>query len=318
MYKSNHHQSEHAMSATGKIHRRIIFETVGATIMEVKSLSRAFWFLTEVTRELHLWHIAGRVHNNISIENIVILNGHAKLGDMDYAKHDEDERHDVCMDTTAFVAAEVHRGYYILLGCKYGPVIIPSPPSSPQPYKELDVTDLMATMSAMATDEEPEAAFQPNPLHDLESLLWVALFLVFETVLGVDRAPDVTDKQWDGYERAQHLLAAALFGFRDFDGTRSLIITSSAAFGYMLKDLHPRVAEICRQLDVALVALGNAYLIAEGWPRRLSFEDILSQKFAHPWIPGERVSLHKRFAVVFVRLSKLLLAGDQDIMFSTS
>lgn len=315
-----------------KIHHRVIIKEVGTTIVEAGTLSKAFAHLSEVAKGLSALHSAGWVHRDISVGNIIIHDGQTKLGDVEYAKREADDTtHDVRTGTAFFMAAEVHNGQY-----SHNPLPLPNtgdpnddsraPPASnlntvtvqnlagdqsaPLPF---DYWEQPADEVPQKVDDEPAPVmFKHNPLHDLESLLWLAFYLLLCTILHLPRPADVSDEQCESYQRAQDKLAADIFHNMCTRGN----MTITDAFSALLIGLHPRVYVICKKLDDVRKALKTAYMESERDSSTLSFMGILSLRLALPSQPDQLMSLHRLFATRFTSISKML-QEEGDIPFTS-
>lgn len=117
---------------------------------------------------------------------------------------------------------------------------------------------LSKVMKKMKASEESSIPFRYNPLHDIESLWWLALFLSLAGTIvyaGAD-SPGITDSQ----DAAQQRLSEKLFcdpkirinTFINERGLRPFLLT-----------LHPRVAEIGAQLEEMRSDLTQAFSQAE-------------------------------------------------------
>ncbi|KAF8811240.1 hypothetical protein BYT27DRAFT_7184620 [Phlegmacium glaucopus] len=128
-----------------KAHYRIVFKERG---MSLHSLSRlrqiklpvVIQAMHDVLKVLAFLTKKGYVHRDISPGNIIIYNGRAKLNDLEFAKeYGSGTSNNIRTGTYNFMAVEVEISAYLY---HYGP------------------------------------SFSHNPLHDIESLLWVGLWFL--------------------------------------------------------------------------------------------------------------------------------------------
>ncbi|GJE97361.1 hypothetical protein PsYK624_135770 [Phanerochaete sordida] len=306
-----------------KKHHRILFKEVGTTIVDVQSLSKAFGYLAQVSLALYALHTVGWVHRDVSSGNIIIYDDRAILGDVEYAKQEEDTtRHDVRTGTAFFMAAEVDSCKYLLLGLDFarlGPgSTVPQPRDGSnkghkfltfereKPSKD-ESTSVQASM-----DQKLKTVFRHNPLHDLESVFWLALYLLLCTLLDLEKPLQTSDAEWAQYATAKDVLAADLFHNAK---KRIECITADTAFATMLSGLHPRVRKICESLEGIRAALNTVYKLAESDPGRLKFDMLLDIRVPLPSKPKSKpMPLHHVFANAFFDLSDTL-SGDRDITF---
>lgn len=131
----------------------------------------------------------------------------------------------------------------------------------------------------------PEVPFRYNPLHDLESLWWVAVYFVFKREIDIDveRSDQAAERR-----EAQRWAANNLFQSQD---TRDSTITKDRFEDY-LKYLHPSTRPIGDQLNKLRRKLAAAYRNAE--------EDAAS--IDHTAADG----LHEAFSTSFRKIVKYL------------
>ncbi|KIP02045.1 hypothetical protein PHLGIDRAFT_79694, partial [Phlebiopsis gigantea 11061_1 CR5-6] len=97
-----------------KIHYRLVYKEVGKTIDELRSMHDVFRCLGDIVKGLYHLHASGYVHRDISVGNILIVNGKGKLGDVEYAKaENDDSSHDIRTGTAFFMSTEVHHHAYL-------------------------------------------------------------------------------------------------------------------------------------------------------------------------------------------------------------
>ncbi|KAJ3757721.1 hypothetical protein EV360DRAFT_45467 [Lentinula raphanica] len=158
-----------------RYHYRIVFEQCATTIYDERNLGNVLRALLDVTRALWIIYLAGWVHRDISGGNVYWF-AHAKaglLGDFEYAVQRSEERHhDVRTGTPFFMAAETMRNVYLYL---------------PDNNKKAPPKSLLDPLNP--AEEEEDAApvpvaeskypFSHNPLHDLESIWWIIVYVLF-------------------------------------------------------------------------------------------------------------------------------------------
>lgn len=117
---------------------------------------------------------------------------------------------------------------------------------------------LRIRVEELETSEKNSVPFRYNPLHDMESLWWVALFLLLTGTL-VDAGPDSADIT-NGHKVAQQRLSEQLFCDTTF---RVNTFSSKRGLRSHLIPLHPRVKEIGAQLEEIRFYLILAFRQAE-------------------------------------------------------
>ncbi|KAF9641869.1 hypothetical protein BDM02DRAFT_3194391, partial [Thelephora ganbajun] len=140
---------------------QIVYTERGVSLYNITSLSETFEYLTQVTDGLLLLHKAGFVHRDLSPGNIIVVNRKAKISDLEFAKARKvadlqsltEQRMgssqaivDTCTGTLNFTAVEVVEGCY------------------------------MFTLLGMM---EQTRTFLYTPLHDYESVWWIATWVIF-------------------------------------------------------------------------------------------------------------------------------------------
>ncbi|CAE6357172.1 unnamed protein product [Rhizoctonia solani] len=161
-------ESPRALRATGisrlpilskhpRQHYRIVFKEVGKPVHQLRKWTDVFIAIQGGWEGLYAMHLCGYVHRDVSCGNILLVSGPSgKRGviiDLEYAKHIDDvsSPHDVKTGTAQFMATEVafvkHKRLY----------------------------DVRAAESML----EPLPPFRHNPLHDVESIWWICIWMMF-------------------------------------------------------------------------------------------------------------------------------------------
>ncbi|KAN0109363.1 hypothetical protein V8E52_009407 [Russula decolorans] len=147
-----------------KTHYRIVFKEKGIPIDRLRSLHDVMTALIGAVNALRHLRKVGWVHRDVSAGNILFCDGHGKLADLEYAKKmGESKSHGMRTGTKNFMSIEIAAEDFLFFPSESGP-------SS----AELDETMIQDEGKA-----ESEASFYHNHLHDLESLWWVAVWVVF-------------------------------------------------------------------------------------------------------------------------------------------
>lgn len=103
----------------------------------------------------------------------------------------------------------------------------------------------------------PDTPFRYNPLHDLESIFWLALYLLLTGTL-VDVGEGGTEVTTE-HRQAQHQLSNILF----CDLAFRMTIMKPGVLQSHLANLHPRIAEIAKLLDGVRSHLTSAFVKSE-------------------------------------------------------
>ncbi|KAJ3552022.1 hypothetical protein NM688_g4376 [Phlebia brevispora] len=167
------------------IHHRIIYKDLCRSLHSETSVVQFFQHLGQITRALQTMHLAGWVHRDVSPANILVKDdGTALLADLEYAK-----RIGVGSEgktgTPGFLALEAEVGRY-----RFPPPKNPPPQPSSSKYTLMErlrgmkdgkpIADEIAKPDLFYREEDGEdlPAVRYNPLHDLESVWWIAVYFV--------------------------------------------------------------------------------------------------------------------------------------------
>ncbi|KAJ3558268.1 hypothetical protein NM688_g1020 [Phlebia brevispora] len=193
------------------VHHRVVFKEVCKTLEEETSLTAILRALARIALVLQAMHSDGWIHRDISSRNILVRDdGVALLGDLEYTKKigKEDE---IRVGTPDYIAAEVaEQDYNFTLfpgGC-IPPAVLKTYPEKCEAAKD--------KMPARG-ESRKRFPFRYNPLHDLESLWWTAVYFLVnkEIVListpGGPMAPDESPTEFGIANFAHGAFATELF-----------------------------------------------------------------------------------------------------------
>ncbi|KAJ6511309.1 hypothetical protein C8R47DRAFT_1064903 [Mycena vitilis] len=143
-------------------HYRIVFKELGVSLDRLLSMSEIFKALADATRALSLLHRLGFVHRDVSAGNILLYNGMGRLTDLEYLEYMESIPSRPSLPgigTPEYTSFEATKTEYTWA---------PSPATMPVVEKTV----------VEGTDQGVAPPFRFNPLHDLESTLWIAVWAV--------------------------------------------------------------------------------------------------------------------------------------------
>ncbi|KAF8869095.1 hypothetical protein CPB85DRAFT_1401682 [Mucidula mucida] len=148
-----------------RTHRRIVFDEVCRTLYKVLSYADFTKGVAQLVYGLEYMRLAGFVHRDISPGNCLIFNGQTKISDLEYARPYAAPGHGAAplTGTPGFMAVEYQFG---------GHLFRPQPPT----------TDFFPGESPPPTPPTPLPWFKFNFLHDLESVLWIYLWFLLDTL----------------------------------------------------------------------------------------------------------------------------------------
>ncbi|KAJ3763536.1 hypothetical protein EV360DRAFT_33428 [Lentinula raphanica] len=139
-----------------RYHYRIVFEQCATTLYNEPRLRNTMRALIAVVRALRVLHRIGWIHRDISGGNIYWFADEKTglLGDFEYATPlKEPRQHNVRTGTPFFMAAETLANGYL--------------------FTAID------TETPVVPDEKSLPSFSHNPLHDLESIWWILVYVLF-------------------------------------------------------------------------------------------------------------------------------------------
>ncbi|GJE97376.1 hypothetical protein PsYK624_135920 [Phanerochaete sordida] len=259
-----------------KVHHRVIFTQVGKTVMEAETLDNAFSALSDIVTVLKVMHQCGWVHRDVSAGNVLVVDGQGILADVEYAKHQSDHRtHEIKTGTAFFMAVEVDLHKYLHARAVKNSEVARTEENAEgvdeRTERKLAMRKAKKTQAqsqSQATASHPQQLaelpkigtmpFRHNPLHDLESLLWLAFYIVLCSIMEKWDSR-VSDEQWASYALSRRTLAAKLFNdllFRHW-------LVSGGVLDPELKQLHPTLHVICDKVKQCLEDLSDLYLSAE-------------------------------------------------------
>ncbi|KAL5520223.1 hypothetical protein ACEPAG_9436 [Sanghuangporus baumii] len=156
-------------------HYRIVFKEIGHAFHAVKRLSYCFTVLRDCSAVLKWIHGCGWVHRDISVGNLYYYNGRGLIGDLEYAKHSNTKVLDESRTgTPEFMSIEAMRRCYMYCRpVRENDVLA----EIPETISDVTLSDLNALFAKQPSTIKP--TFFHNNLHDLESLWWVAVWVLF-------------------------------------------------------------------------------------------------------------------------------------------
>ena len=218
-------------------------------------------------------HRLGWVHRDISYGNILVVGGRGKITDLEYAKEETDVStiHGIrtvrlsarwrlsvsnCLliqGTAYFMSVEVDRHGY-LHRPKRAVLKINSD------WDDIDFHNIIEvpTEGGVPDTKLTYIPFRHNPLHDLESVLWLCIYLLLAAMFK-KRVQD-THQGVASFTANQEALFRKLFTRRD---TRLDIMHAGTNMMEMFTGLHPTVCDVVNYLDIMRTALVDAFDEAE-------------------------------------------------------
>ncbi|KAJ7135371.1 hypothetical protein C8R43DRAFT_1020766 [Mycena crocata] len=204
-------------------HYRIVFREVGVALEELESIADVMRALADATQALRLLHRLGLVHRDVSAGNILLVKGVGKLSDLEYMLPFKGSRTNLAGRHIWPTTATCYLGF------------------TSKPIVNLE--DI----------PPPEPPFRFNPLHDLESLIWIGLFCMsYHRRCASPEMRFVFDRYFPR-QFCDRTLAARMLAIRGrilpippsdplfkvaeiLDGVRALVFTHYAQFGKDFRD----------------------------------------------------------------------------------
>ncbi|KAF8582551.1 hypothetical protein K439DRAFT_1635200 [Ramaria rubella] len=220
-----------------KVHYRIVFKEVGMPIHSVTGQLDIFQTLEDATSGLELLHRYGWVHRDISSGNLLVVRGRGKISDLEYTKKtSEHSDHNIRTGTMDFMSLEVEALKYLFHD---DDSLVPS---------------------------QIRTLFHYNPLHDLESLWWIGVWMMFyhrPTVEQNDQ--EQIDKEYEAAIEQYKIHQNIFPGFLN-SASRSRTLTLSTELASNLDSLPNSCYKVALRLNRARRILVKAYQTAEAGP----------------------------------------------------
>ncbi|KAI0701055.1 hypothetical protein BC835DRAFT_295958 [Cytidiella melzeri] len=247
-----------------KCHHRLVFKEDARTIEEVTSMGEVFHFAGQTMIAMTLLHRCGWAHRDISSGNILIVDGKLKLGDIEYAKDMYDDTgHSTRSGTALFMSIEADSCSHEFRGLgEYEDEEASNP--------ETDLDRMWERTGARRTKAAPKdmnfqdeagstakqtqlPPFRHNPLHDIESLWWLLVYLT------LNRSPIIPGDTPSRLEQQR-----AFYGpfFTDRDSRRAAFMKKDV-FSSNGGCLHPRLQPVADALERMRARLVGRYKQAE-------------------------------------------------------
>ncbi|KAJ3976622.1 hypothetical protein EV361DRAFT_258153 [Lentinula raphanica] len=251
-----------------RYHYRIVFEQCATTLYNEPRLRNTMRALIAVVRALRVLHRIGWIHRDISGGNIYWFADEKTglLGDFEYATPlKEPRQHNVRTGTPFFMAAETLANGYLFTAVQEDlsadEVDEDEDDDDDDDDDDSDDDDDYISFEPQIDTETPvvsgktsHPSFSHNPLHDLESIWWILVYVLFFN----DDACKPSENSKTRQERMDELFHGTLEIAR-----RLLFLTQSAhldeAKGYLSPSFAPAI-EVLKELALLLTA---AYYTSE-------------------------------------------------------
>ncbi|KAG8728523.1 hypothetical protein FRC11_010883, partial [Ceratobasidium sp. 423] len=163
-------------------HHRILLKEIGQPVHDLRNFTDVFTAIRGGWEGLHAMHLSGYVHRDVSSGNILLVdpqgNKRGVIMDLEYAKKMDDmsEPHDVKTGTAAFMATEVAFTKHHRLGSLRSKRRTNPSRETLVSWGKSDRDDLPPPSSS---ELPPLPPFRHNPLHDMESVWWLCVWIMF-------------------------------------------------------------------------------------------------------------------------------------------
>ncbi|KAJ3556689.1 hypothetical protein NM688_g1886 [Phlebia brevispora] len=278
-----------------QVHYRVVYKEIGHPLSETNSLLVVFQALLEILVAIRAMHKSGWVHRDISADNILLVEGAAKLTDLEYATNEVRLGKPGRTGTVSFLAVEVSSQTYLFRQPSKIPRCGEKGPTLTQRTRE-NTDDLSEITPSPEVHDSEEAIsdheFHYNPLHDLESLWWNAVYFTLNREVDEEEV----HMQHPDDRKDQLMLAGSLFHQRTM---RHDALMTDGFLRYNLQCLHPSLAGITSVLEDARKVLRDAYTEAEKRVDTIDFD------------VGERLHVYSDMCAHFEKAVKLL--GQKDV-----
>ncbi|KAL1742346.1 hypothetical protein HDZ31DRAFT_43487 [Schizophyllum fasciatum] len=151
-------------------HHRIVMEE-GQKLLDDTEIKTVFSTVKDAAYALFILHNCGFLYRDVSAGNILRHAGQGVLADLEYVRSvDEMQVHHMRTGTADFVAAEVVHNDFLS---------IPKIKSEDRITREVDDSDDDETPADSQPVATPPLTWRFRDVHDLESIYWLALWLLF-------------------------------------------------------------------------------------------------------------------------------------------
>ncbi|KAJ3556688.1 hypothetical protein NM688_g1887 [Phlebia brevispora] len=251
-----------------KTHYWIVFREVGVPLRLAKLLDQAYHSLATVILALHAMHQSGWVHRDISANNIIYVNGVAKLADLEYARKEGSTQrcHQLRTSSTFYLSVEAGLSKYRFK----------APDNTKPPVAKVTIQE--TTKMPIFQPRDPvkkegkipnQIEFHYNPLHDLESLWWVAVYLVSYKFVRAGHVDD--DRSKDNIEKHDGEISSVFLSLKE----RYAFLTDTTTFQSYGTRLHPAVRPIWITLEGLRSTIVETYRRLEVAPQSIRFQDVV-------------------------------------------
>ncbi|KAJ3780910.1 hypothetical protein GGU10DRAFT_413684 [Lentinula aff. detonsa] len=191
---------ENKLTHHRRYHYRVVFKEYAKTIYEERGLENIFRAIAEVVKALWILHKAGWVHRDISGGNIYWYEDRQTglIGDFEYARASTDQdRHDVRTGTPFFMAAEALAQKYQFKARQL--LNIAEIEDAPDFGSTWADNQPVLNITYPTPSLEDVVPFYHNPLHDLESVWWIIIYVLFfnDDAESLSPAPEARQHQMD-------------------------------------------------------------------------------------------------------------------------
>ncbi|KAJ3742824.1 hypothetical protein DFH05DRAFT_1421802 [Lentinula detonsa] len=272
-----------------RYHYRIVFEQCATTIYDERSLANVFRAIVEVVKALYVLHSAGWVHRDLSGGNVYWFNDEdtGLIGDFEYATRMMDRgRHNVRTGTPFFMAAETLVNAYLFTSAN----------RKLKDKSQISIDfDLVKKKNVSKTwVVAPAVPFAYNPLHDLESVWWIIVYVLFFNDDVSISSSDPTHRQ----RKMQELFHGRLdvndrqVFLRDFNRLPDAQCYLSPSFG-------PALAILTELADVLTTAYANS---EKTYPTKIDDRSfIVHDDFLDPLLSEENIDSLANIKLVKVK-----------------
>ncbi|PSS01023.1 hypothetical protein PHLCEN_2v4075 [Hermanssonia centrifuga] len=279
-----------------KVHYRIVIREICKPLKRATSLQEVFKALGDVCSALKLMYQTGWIHRDVSTGNILIdSHGKTRLSDLEYAKDMNDKSDpEFRIGTANFVAAEVQSQAYEFWPrdpVRFSPLSDTSSITSQDPETSVD-SDLISENSNHRTLRQPLPPFRYNPIHDLESLWWIAVYFIFTT-----EVINYADMDERGQARQRALDKHVTILFCDFKERQlDMIDERNERFTSRCRCLHPFIRPIGEDLERVRIGLAMIYRQCEQRDGSITLEPLLAEDIHD--------NMHKSFGFISNQISE--------------
>ncbi|KAG8683067.1 hypothetical protein FRC11_014008, partial [Ceratobasidium sp. 423] len=230
------------LSKHARKHYRIVFREIGTPVHDLHKFADVFIATQGGWEGLHAMHLSGYVHRDVSAGNILLVGRHGNkrgvIMDLEYAKAVDDTSgsKDEKTGTSKFMATEVAFTNHHRLGTLR---------ASLRPIPTLKELLASSRPCELCPSLPPPPSFRHNPLHDMESVWWLCVWMMFDSGLSGGKSEEqlrnyhrVFGSQYEKQRFSEFMFHESLSHLSEVPDFASIIKSWLTALDYYYSDCY--------------------------------------------------------------------------------